>query len=133
VAQELDGREERVHVQVGDAALGTHESIVPRSGNTEDRTQKSQKLRKNRKRKSEDFSWIPFATFAKPSRLLRPAVLSFVYQYVPGSRMLLSTSRMSVRPQKAIERSSSLRMISSARSTPSWPIAPRPYSIARPM
>ena len=45
---------------------------------------------------------------------------------VPGSRMLLSTWSIWVRPQKAIVRSSSLWMISSALVTPGSPIAPRP-------
>jgi cytochrome c5 len=44
----------------------------------------------------------------------------------PGSRMLLSTVLMSVRPQNAMVRSSSLWMISSALVTPASPMAPRP-------
>ena len=47
-------------------------------------------------------------------------------QYVPGSRMPWSTVLMSVRPQNAIDRSSSLWMISSALVTPASPIAPSP-------
>lgn len=47
-------------------------------------------------------------------------------QWGPGSRMLLSTVRMSVRPQKAIDRSSSFWMISRALVTPASPIAPSP-------
>ena len=54
-------------------------------------------------------------------------------QYGRGSRMLLSTARMSVWPQKAIDRSSSFWMISRALVTPASPIAPRPYTKARPM
>ncbi len=45
---------------------------------------------------------------------------------VPGTRMLRSTSTRRVRPQKAIVRSSSLWMISSALLTPASPMAARP-------
>ena len=52
---------------------------------------------------------------------------------VPGNKMLESTAPICVRPQKAIVRSSSLWMISSALVTPASPIAPKPYSMERPM
>ena len=45
---------------------------------------------------------------------------------VPGSRMLLSTVRISVWPQKAMVTSSSLWISCSALVTPASPIAPRP-------
>jgi hypothetical protein len=77
IAQQFDGREERVHVEVGDAAHGGHGRHCGRAVG------------------------VIVAGGAALSRC-------------PAAGCRLSTWRMSVRPQKAIDRSSSLRMISSA-------------------
>ena len=52
---------------------------------------------------------------------------------VPGSKMPLSTVLMLVWPQNAMLSSNSRWMICKALDTPSSPMAPKPYSMARPM